>query len=100
MKAKWVFSSSNHSHTATPDILTSQSDFGNAWYSDGGGAGAGLASGALLSQMLQLATYSRPKGRGDEHLKKHGWNPQGGPLGMREEWTGNPLPAPLSQTDP
>ena len=45
------------------------------------GLDAGLASGALLSQMRQLATYSRPKGRGRRALKEAWVKSTGGTLG-------------------
>ena len=47
----------------------------------GAGLDAGLASGALLSQMRQLATYSRPKGRGRRALKEAWVKSTGGTLG-------------------
>ena len=45
------------------------------------GLDGGLASGALLSQMRQLATYSRPKGRGRRALKEAWVKSTGGTLG-------------------
>ena len=60
------------------DGRTSDGSGDDGWLA---GLDAGRASGALLSQMRQLATYSRPKGRGRGALKEAWVKSTGGTLG-------------------